>query len=546
MSSSAQTAERTGLQVRDLSAQYRGRSGVWTPAISEVSLNVPPGQMTAVVGESGSGKTTTAAAIIGLLAANGRRTDGQVTLDGDDLTALSGRALSRVRGTRIGYVPQDPSASLNPLATIGDSVAETLLIHRLATQSQAHERALELLDRVGIDDPQRRIDEYPHELSGGMRQRALIAAAIAAQPELIVADEPTSALDVTVQKRILDLLDDLRAGGAGILFITHDLAVAGERADQVVVMADGHIVESGPAADVLTAPREDYTKRLIANAPSLAAPAVDSAAEARPSSGASGEPPLVEVSGLTQVYARSASGRVSGIEDVSFSVPRGTTHGIVGESGSGKSTIAGILSGFITPQSGSALVDGIDAVDLPRGRRREFRRSVQLVHQNPYSALDPLYPVGSSIAEPLRNFRIGAKTDRRQRVAELMERVALPPELADRRPRELSGGQLQRVAIARAFAADPELVVFDEAVSALDVTVQAQILELLAALQDELGLTYVFISHDLAVVRQIAQTVSVISAGHQVEQGRTADIFANPQQEYTQGLISAIPRPIAR
>ncbi|WAL39426.1 ABC transporter ATP-binding protein [Brevibacterium sp. BRM-1] len=561
-----------GLRIAGLSVDYRDRGGAWRPALADVDLSVEPGAMTAVVGESGSGKTTTAAAVIGLLADNGRISGGSIELGGEELTALRPAQLARVRGTRIGYVPQDPGTSLNPLATIGTAVAETLRIHRLATRAQARERALELLERVGIDSPERRIDQYPHELSGGMRQRALIAAAIAARPELIVADEPTSALDVTVQQRILDLLDELRAEGTGILLITHDLAVAGERADTVAVMQRGRIVESGPAATVLTAPTCDYTRRLLRDAPSLtafspdgpppASPAPEVRGESRPTraSGAVGtasagrgasagegsqaEEPLLRVSGLTQVYARGADGAVAGVDDVSFAVPAGTTHGIVGESGSGKSTIAAVLAGTLVPQAGSAVVAGIDAARVPRTRRRELRRAVQLVHQNPASALDPMWSVGASIAEPLRSFRIGARSERAARVREAMEMVALSPDLAERRPRELSGGQLQRVAIARAFAARPQLIVFDEAVSALDVTVQAQILRLLGSLQAELGLTYVFISHDLAVVRGIAQSVSVLSRGRQVEEGPTARVFDDPQDAYTRRLIAAIPHPL--
>ena len=538
-------AEGQGLIVRDLSVDYRARGGGWVQAVDLVNLTVAPGSLTAVVGESGSGKTTTASAIIGLLASNGRRSGGSITLDGQELTGLSPKQVNRVRGTQIGYVPQDPGTSLNPLATIGTSVAETLRIHRLATAPEARSRALDLLERVGIDAPQRRIDQYPHELSGGMRQRVLIAAALAAKPSLIVADEPTSALDVTVQKRILDLLDDLRADGTGILLITHDLAVAGERADELLVMRGGSLVESGAASDVFAHPQTDYTRQLLDDAPALSRGKLGSLAQvAGPHAGESTPPsPVVRVQGLTQVYARAEDGRVNGIEDVSFSVLPGTTHAIVGESGSGKSTLASILAGFTPAQSGSAEVAGIDAATLRPRQRRDFHRRVQLVHQNPFSALDPLHTVASSIAEPLRNFKLVDSHERSDRVAAAMERVALDPALATRRPRELSGGQAQRVAIARALVADPQVIVFDEAVSALDVSVQAHILRLLSQLQAESGLTYLFISHDLAVVRELAHTVTVLSAGHQVEAGETAQVFTSPQHAYTRQLLAAIPRP---
>jgi peptide/nickel transport system ATP-binding protein len=397
-----------------------------------------------------------------------------------------------------------------------------------------------------------------------MRQRALIAAAISLDPQLLIADEPTSALDVTVQKRILDLLDDLRReADTGVLFITHDLAVAAERADDLVVVRGGIVEERGPARLLLSRPESAYTRRLLADAPSMQAltgltGAVGVAAgegdeSATTASGADAEAALVEVRGLTQVFARvpreetaeaGDASAIIGIEDVSFRVPAGTTLGLVGESGSGKSTIGRALAGFQAPQSGSIRVGDFQAESLSKRRMREYRRTVQLVHQNPASALDPAHTVGASIAEPLRNFRIGTKAERADRVAQAMERVALDPGLASRRPRELSGGQLQRIAIARALVIEPRLVVFDEAVSALDVTVQAQILDLIQRLQEELGLTYVFISHDLAVVRQIAHQVTVLSRGHQVETGPVAQVFARPEDPYTQRLLAAIPRPL--
>ena len=616
------------LSIRELGVAYTTRSGEPSAAIRDVDLDIHAGSMTAVVGESGSGKSTTAGAVIGLLAANAQVTSGEIRLSahGDDpeldLRALSPREWQRVRGARIGYIPQDPGTSLNPLKTVGANVAESLRLHTGLGSAQRRARVLELLDRVEIDRPQMRAEQYPHELSGGMRQRALIAAAISLDPQLLIADEPTSALDVTVQKRILDLLDELRReAGTGILFITHDLAVAAERADELVVVRDGVVEERGPARRLLGRPESAYTRRLLADAPSMqtlvgavgpvraaeASPAPTSpnehdpgpseadrtdalslAQESSPSPKPSGSaPPLVEVRGLTQVFARvpreedtadaadaATTGALAGtavhntavhdaadprtatapsspdataiigIEDVDFTVPEGTTLGLVGESGSGKSTIGRALAGFSTPQSGSIRVGRYEAESLSKRELRDFRRTVQLVHQNPASALDPVHSVGASIAEPLRNFRIGSKADRADRVAQAMERVALDPGLASRRPRELSGGQLQRIAIARALVIEPRLVVFDEAVSALDVTVQSQILELIQRLQEELGLTYVFISHDLAVVRQVAHTVTVLSRGRQVETGPVEQVFAHPEDPYTQRLLAAIPRPL--
>jgi peptide/nickel transport system ATP-binding protein len=602
---------RPVLSVEDLSVDYSLR-GSREPrrALHGVSLSVAHGGMTAVVGESGSGKSTTASAVIGMLAGNASVASGSVLLGERQLLGAGEAELQRIRGAHIGYIPQDPGNSLNPLKTVGANVAEALRIHRRAGRAEARERVLELLDRVGLDRPGLRAGQFPHELSGGMRQRVLIASAIALSPELIIADEPTSALDVTVQQKILDLLDDLRREeGTSILFITHDLAVAGERADRVAVMQSGRVVEDAAASRIFSDPQCDYTRRLLRDAPSLhvvteeesggraggeaaalderaalpwsdaraglgsrAGVASSGAAPASPAGATAagqGAVPLLSVQGLSKVYARHGreeEGRtrdgasapagasevseaaerrddVIGVEGVSFDVAEGTTHGVVGESGSGKTTLGKALAGLIAPDAGTALVAGYDVARLGKHERRDFRRTVQLVHQNPYTAIDPKFSIEAAIAEPLVNFKVGTREHRRARVAEVMEQVALPPELAARRPRELSGGQLQRVAIARALVIEPRLVVLDEAVSALDVTVQAQILRLLERLQRELGLTYLFISHDLAVVRQIADTVSVISRGHQVEAGPSREIFEAPRDPYTRRLLAAIPRP---
>jgi peptide/nickel transport system ATP-binding protein len=557
--------DRPLLSIQNLTVQYRTARGP-VQAVRGVSLEVAAGKVTAVVGESGSGKTTVAQSVIGLLAANGRVAGGSVVLnerrDGaTELVGLSERRWRALRGRCIGLIPQDPGNSLNPVATVGASVAESLRIHGQRDQRKIRSRVLELLELVGIDDPVRRAKQYPHEFSGGMRQRVLIAAAIANDPELLIADEPTSALDVTVQRTVLDLLDRLRREtGTGLLFITHDLAVAAERADTLVVMRGGLVQEAGPTERVLSRPESDYTRRLIADAPAFAGPVererivvTDFAGsvsndlepggtDPEPSLSAETPAPLLTVGGLQQQFpGRRGKAPFFAVDDVSFSVCRGTTHALVGESGSGKTTTGRAIAGFVRPTAGSVRVGDTEVTELgPRGLR-EFRRTTQLVYQNPYSSLNPRQTIEQVLAEPLRNFGIGVRGERGDRIARALERVALPAEVAYRRPRELSGGQRQRVAIARALLGEPELLVLDEAVSALDVTVQAETLRLLARLQQELGLTYVFISHDLSVVRQIADTVSVLQRGKQVESGATERVFCEPGEPYTRRLLEAIP-----
>ncbi|MBP3088538.1 ABC transporter ATP-binding protein [Corynebacterium sp. sy017] len=525
----------TALEVKDLAVTYTTKNGV-IQAVQDVSFTVLPGRITAIVGESGSGKSTTASAIMGLLADNADITSGSIRLGDTELSTLSEKQWRSIRGKRIALVPQDPHNSLNPLKKIGDSVAEGLRIHRSYSTTQRKNIVLELLAKVGIDDPPRRYHQYPHELSGGMKQRCLIAAALALEPEFIIADEPTSALDVTVQKVILDLIDSMRTElGLGVLLITHDLAVAGDRADDLVVMHHGLVKESGHSAQILSSPTDHYTKQLLADAPSLN---IDTAYHKQFSlEKAAQETPVVRVEKLSREFSGHHA-----VSEVSFPVYAGTTHAIVGESGSGKTTTGRIIAALDAPSSGRVLLGDTEITK----RARSIHKRIQLVYQNPYSSLDPRLSIGATLRQPLRNFRLGNTiTDKSgttvDKVKKYLELVSLDPALATRRPAELSGGQRQRVAIARALIAEPEVIVFDEAVSALDVSVQAQILQLLSRLQKELQLTYIFISHDLSVVQQISDTVSVMSHGKQVEYGSTYEVFHNPQHELTHKLIHAIP-----
>ncbi|HTJ57445.1 MAG TPA: ABC transporter ATP-binding protein [Devosiaceae bacterium] len=524
------------LEVDGLTVSYHDGAD-WHKVVHGVSFAVAPGEVVALVGESGSGKTSTAQAIIGLLPDNGRADRGTIRLNGTDIAGWPDKRLDAIRGKTISLVPQDPGSSLNPVKTIGDQLGEILRIHGWRDRNAIAARSIELLAKVGLSDPELRMRQYPHELSGGMKQRVLIAIAIALEPSLIIADEPTSALDVTVQRRILDLIDDLRREiGTAVLLVTHDLGVAADRADRLIVLQDGRIKEAGPTAGILTAPQDAYTRRLLADAPSLSAPAVqrrapDAAADI-----------AVTVENLVQDFDLPGTRKsFRAVDGVSFSVPRGTTHALVGESGSGKTTTVRTVVGFQRPTSGRITIAGTELGGLRGEALRQLRRKIQLVYQNPFGSLDPRQSVLGIVEEPLRNYQPVAADVRTKKASGLLERVGLGPELWKRRPRALSGGQRQRVAIARALVLDPEILVLDEAVSALDVTVQAQILALLAELQRELGLTYLFVSHDLAVVRQISDTVSVLKAGRQVEAGTVETVFHHPFDAYTRELIDAIP-----
>ncbi|GAA1851976.1 ABC transporter ATP-binding protein [Pseudonocardia ailaonensis] len=528
------------LRVEGLSIAYRGRRGGEVEAVRGIDFTVGRGELVSLVGESGSGKSSCARAVLGLLPASAR-VGGRIDLDGQDLTGLSPRAWRAVRGKRIGFVPQDPTAGLNPTRRIGDQIGDAVRLHDPQARGDAlRERVEELLERVRLPEPARRARQYPHELSGGMRQRVLIAAGLAHHPDLLVADEPTSALDVTVQKTILDHIDVLRAElGIAVLLITHDLGVAADRSDRIVVLEQGAIAESGAPGRLLRTPASDYTTRLVA-----AVPRVDQGRLGGDPAPATGEP-LLEADGLSKAFA-SRGTRLQAVDDVSVRLHRGRTLGVVGESGSGKSTLARLLARLLPADSGRVRLDGEDVTALAGEPLRLLRRRVQVVYQNPYTSLDPRFTIARTLAEPLRAFDIGDKVSRRERGAELLGQVGLPDEFLDRLPAQLSGGQLQRVAIARALATSPDLVVLDEAVSALDVSVQAQILELLVRLQTELGLTMVFISHDLAVVRQVSDDVVVMDGGRVIESGPAGALFARPQHARTRALIAAVPGDAAR
>ncbi|MGO4491581.1 ABC transporter ATP-binding protein [Arthrobacter sp. 2YAF22_2] len=547
-------ARRPLLEIKDLAISFK-TSGGEVNAVRNAHLTVMPGETVAIVGESGSGKSTTALAAIGLLPSNGRVSGGQILFDGEDISNASEKRMIELRGNSIGMVPQDPMSNLNPVWKIGYQVRETLKANGLPDSA---DDVAKVLSEAGLPDAARRAKQYPHEFSGGMRQRALIAIGLSCQPRLLIADEPTSALDVTVQRQILDHLDKMTTElGTAVLLITHDLGLAAERADKVVVMYRGQVVESGPSLELLQNPQHPYTKRLVASAPSLASRRIQAAKELGVESEdllapdedvvvASAMPDeVLQIENLRKVFKlRSGIGRstdFTAVDDVSFSVKRGTTTAIVGESGSGKSTVAQMVLNLLQPTSGRIVFDGVDTSTLNSKEIFAFRRRVQPIFQDPYGSLDPMYNIFRTIEEPLRTHKIGDKVSREKKVRELLDQVALPQSTMQRYPNELSGGQRQRVAIARALALDPEVIICDEAVSALDVLVQAQVLNLLAELQSRLGLTYLFITHDLAVVRQIADHVCVMEKGKLVETGSTDDVFDSPQQDYTKALLNAIP-----
>ena len=641
------------LEVKDLAIDFTTDTGKPVHAVRDANFTVYPGQWVAIVGESGSGKSTSAMAVLGLLPGTGHVVNGSIKLDGEEIAGAKQSEFDKLRGTKMGLVPQDPMSNLNPVWRIGTQVKEALkannmdvahekrsalakalagdevevkgnddetflgakelpelmteakkalteagvsgeafdkavarftnewvpgsetrwrvaddlikagvaddqawyLAKKYVTGSTMDDRIAGLLSEAGLPDAATRARQFPHEFSGGMRQRALIAIGLACRPDLLIADEPTSALDVTVQKRILDHLHMLTDSlGTAVLFITHDLGLAAERAQHIVVMYKGQVVESGPSLEVLQHPQHPYTKRLVAAAPSLASQRIISAKERGEDADAlldhhiAGESTLeksehiITVDHLTKEFKLPRKKEMfKAVDDVSFSVKRGTTLAIVGESGSGKSTVANMVLHLLKPTSGKVFYEGRDTSTFKSKDLLGFRRHVQPVFQNPYGSLDPMYSIFRSIEEPLRIHKIGDKKWRANRVKELLDMVEMPASVMGRYPNELSGGQRQRVAIARAMALDPDVIVCDEAVSALDVLVQDQVLRLLNDLQAEKGLSYLFITHDLAVVRQIADEVVVMQHGKLVEHATTDEVFDHPQKQYTRDLLDAIP-----
>lgn len=559
------------LSVRDLAVDFMTSDGV-VHAVEGVDLEIAAGETLAIVGESGSGKSTTAMAIIGLLAGGGRIARGSITLDGRELVGASESEMRGIRGRQIGLVPQDPMSNLNPVAKIGTQVAETLLAHGLATRKDVEGKVIETLTAAGLPDAAARAKQYPHEFSGGMRQRALIAIGLACRPRLLIADEPTSALDVTVQRTILDQLGQMTAElGTSVLLITHDLGLAAERAARVVVMHRGRAVEQGPAEQILNDPQHPYTQSLVRAAPSVAAvrlrpeafrsattPGVPAVAAPTPLGAATterlGTAPdddvaastpvdnVVEFENVTKAFSvRGSKDDFLAVKNVSLAIPRGRTVAVVGESGSGKTTTARMLLKVIEPTSGRITFEGQDVQKLDRSALRNFRQKVQPIFQDPYSSLNPMFTIERIIEEPLTFYKRGSAKQRSARVRKLMDDVALPVSMLRRYPSELSGGQRQRVAIARALALEPEVIVCDEPVSALDVLVQDQILRLLSELQQQYGLSYLFISHDLAVVRLISDFVCVMKDGELVEAATSEQIFTNPRDPYTRRLLASIP-----
>ncbi|MGC9447585.1 ABC transporter ATP-binding protein [Cereibacter sphaeroides] len=528
------------LTVEGLEVSVRTEAGL-RPLVSGLSFTLARGETLAIAGESGSGKSITSLAIMGLLPPPAVRiTGGRIKLGRTELTDLPEGRMRAIRGDRVAMIFQEPMTSLNPVLTIGTQLAEAIRAHETVSKAEARARALEALRSVRLSQPERRLDQYPHELSGGMRQRVMIAMALALRPEVLIADEPTTALDVTVQREVLDLLRDLqRELGTAIILITHDMGVVAEMADRVIVMRDGRMVEEGRATQIFTEPRADYTRALLAAVPRMGAGRGRPPVEAEPIARLSDLQVRFDLKG--GLLGRTQA-RVHAVEHVSFDIRRGETFALVGESGCGKSTIAKAMVGLV-PHEGRIEIGGQTLGTLDAAGRKALRRRVQIVFQDPMAALDPRMRIGDLIAEPLVIHGIGTPEERRARVGDLLTRVGLSPAQMERYPHEFSGGQRQRICIARALALRPELIIADESVSALDVSVQARVLDLLAALKREFGIALLFISHDMAVVENVSDRVAVMYLGQIVEMGTRDQVFGNPQHPYTRRLIEAVPVP---
>jgi peptide/nickel transport system ATP-binding protein len=554
------------LSVEELRTAFR-IGGEWRWAVDDLSFSIAPGETLAVVGESGSGKSVTALSIMRLISTTNGRIDGRIGLEGQNLLALTEEEMRKIRGDRISMIFQEPMTSLNPVLTVGFQVAEALRYHRRLDAVAADAEALRILERVRIPAARQRFKEYPHRLSGGMRQRVMIAMALACRPKLLIADEPTTALDVTIQAQILELIRMLQEEeGMSVLFITHDMGVVAEVADRVVVMWKGRKVEEGEAAELFRSPCHGYTKALLAAVPKLGEmtsrprplrfPVIDPVrgeVKSPPTEAvdtvSSDEAPLLEVEGLTTRFNissglfRRVRGRVHAVQDVSFKLHRGETLALVGESGCGKSTTGRSILRLVEPTQGSVRFEGRSVTDLGRRDLRLVRQRMQMVFQDPFASLNPRKTVGAAIAEPILVHGLADRAGANERAAELLRKVGLSPDMRFRFPHEFSGGQRQRIAIARALALNPKLIVADEAVSALDVSIKAQVLNLMLDLQAELKLSYLFISHDMSVVERVSHRVAVMYLGEIVEIGPRAAVFGNPQHPYTRKLMSAVPVP---
>ncbi|HEX5935920.1 MAG TPA: ABC transporter ATP-binding protein [Pseudorhizobium sp.] len=553
------------LSVRDLTTSFRVEDQ-WQPVVRKISFDVAPRETVAIVGESGSGKSVTALSIMRLLPKSSSRIEGSIALNGRELLTLPDEQMRQVRGNEISMIFQEPMTSLNPIFPIGRQIAEALTVHRDISKAEVRAEVVRLLEKVRIPNAANRYDEFPHQFSGGMRQRVMIAMALASKPKLLIADEPTTALDVTIQGQILDLIKTLQEEeGMSVLFITHDMGVVAEVADRTVVMFRGEAVETGATEDIFVRGRHPYTRALLSAVPRLGSmadrdlplrfPSIDIGTGEKvelqevTDTVAHGKTPILDVRDLTTRFdIRSGlfgrkTGAVHAVEKVSFQLFQGETLALVGESGCGKSTTGRSVTRLITPTSGNVVIDGFDVMRLDPPALRTMRRSIQMVFQDPFASLNPRMSVGSAVMEPYIEHRLGTKKQARDKAAGLLQKVGLSPDMMRRFPHEFSGGQRQRIAIARALMLDPKVIVADEAVSALDVSIKAQVCNLLLDLQQSLNLAYLFISHDMAVVERVSHRVAVMYLGEIVEIGPRASIFDNPQHPYTKKLMAAVPVP---